>query len=505
MFWFEREQESWWKQKVWWWISRVHVLYFFLLFFCLSILSALAFSLSLVQGRINVDTLEKYGKEWWVYLAWIDPAFSKVLYAWQEIFDRVRKKQPLFPSSKEKLDIILDYIHNNGSWLIQPGIQKLWKTWNILQWLSKYKDDIFSLLWEEREQTYLIILQNTAEKRPNGGFFGSFAVVKIDHGRLVHFEIMDSYLPAFNKPWTSILWPQRLLNFLPERIIYFVWANKIGFSYHDGANIKTLYEKSFPGQRVRGVIFVSTDLLQTLLPSFREQQRAWQFTNAATDIIRGGDKRWKKELYIDHAKDYFLSHRTELLKWLVKKLPQLLQERYINVYLTDISWPFHGFLRREKMTTRFEKETMYFRESNISYNKVDNFVQKIIQIYDDKGKVVQETMHEIVDVASLAPWKYTVRIIYTLHVPHHYKQFIHDLEQKYEIELTPREQHILALDPEWATRGVVYMPPTMKVLSQTGDCYHFAEFDTPFAHAIYYKIKMKENNMVKEIKFDIEK
>ena len=135
----------------------------------------------------------------------------------------------------------------------------------------------------------------------------------------------------------------------------------------------------------------------------------------------------------------------------------------------------------------------------------DNFVQKIIQISDASWHVLKETMHEIVDIHDLWPGVYTVKLIYTLHVSNFYKNFIHDLEQKYEIELTPREQHILALDPEWATRGVVYMPSNIKILSSTWDYYHFSEFDTSFAHALYYKIKMKGNNQVGEVEFKMKK
>jgi hypothetical protein len=33
---------------------------------------------------------------------------------------------------------------------------------------ARLEEDVASLLGMEREQTYLIVLQNTAEKRPNG-------------------------------------------------------------------------------------------------------------------------------------------------------------------------------------------------------------------------------------------------------------------------------------------------------------------------------------------------
>jgi hypothetical protein len=92
----------------------------------------------------------------------------------------------------------------------------------LLQQLAAFDNDLHSLLGADGEETYLIVLQNSAEKRPNGGFFGSFGLIKIDAGRVTHLEIMDSYLPGYDKPGTAITGPSRLLNFLPEREIYFV-------------------------------------------------------------------------------------------------------------------------------------------------------------------------------------------------------------------------------------------------------------------------------------------
>jgi hypothetical protein len=42
----------------------------------------------------------------------------------------------------------------------------------LLSGAAHFEQDVRRLLWEEGPQTYLVILQNTAEKRPNGVFFG---------------------------------------------------------------------------------------------------------------------------------------------------------------------------------------------------------------------------------------------------------------------------------------------------------------------------------------------
>jgi hypothetical protein len=141
-------------------------------------------------------------------------------------------------------------------------------------------------------------LQNTAEKRPNGGFFGSFIKLVVDRGVVASFDIIDSYVPQVLQPDTFIIGPEWINNFLPEREIFFVGANKIGFSYQDGANIQKLYERAYIGEKVRGVVFLRTDLLTKILPSLQEKLWEWQFANASIDLIRGESRSGKKELYV---------------------------------------------------------------------------------------------------------------------------------------------------------------------------------------------------------------
>jgi len=54
----------------------------------------------------------------------------------------------------------------------------------------------------------------------------------------------------------------------------------------DGDHIKQLYEKVYPGEQVRGVVFLRDDMIAELIPGLQEQLRHRQFTNAATDLIR---------------------------------------------------------------------------------------------------------------------------------------------------------------------------------------------------------------------------
>ncbi|MBO4204083.1 DUF4012 domain-containing protein [bacterium] len=80
---------------------------------------------------------------------------------------------------------------------------------DFLAELYEYKDEVFQLLGQQQPFHYLVLLQNGNEKRPNGGFFGSFAFVTFDGGHIKDLQIIDSYLPDYVAPNTRLQAPQR--------------------------------------------------------------------------------------------------------------------------------------------------------------------------------------------------------------------------------------------------------------------------------------------------------
>lgn len=487
---------------LWKWLDKSNPVFVFLLFLWYPLFSVLALVFTVVEDpskHVHTNTMQRIA----TYISPIFPDISEALYNVQQVSSSIIADEPLFPQHTTHIDELLLFLQKEPSFFsFVLGNNQL--LIDILSQLANYRDDIFSLLWSQEPQTYLIVLQNTSEKRPNGWFFWSFWLLTLDKGRVEDFTIHDSYLPGFDKPGTYVTWPSRLTNFLPEREIYFIGANKIWFTYHDGAYIKTLYEKSYPWSSIRGVVFVSTDVFREILPAFQKEMWTWQFVNASIDLIRGGRQRWKKELYVSGVSEFLWEHSLQMLKGFFLHAQEIISRQYINLYLSDISGSMHTFLRDHHLTTRFEDDHMYFWDSNISFSKVDSFVSKTIQFRDQQGNLVLETTHDIVSIANLPPWPYTVSIRYNLHVPEHYVSYIRELEKEYEIELTEREIHILALVPRRATRWVVYMPPHTQIWSVNGDQYHNARFTTPFSTNIYYKAKMLENNMVKEVVMEIE-
>lgn len=180
-----------------------------------------------------------------------------------------------------------------------------------------------------------------------------------------------------------------------------------------------------------------------LIPGFDKQLREWMFTNAATDIIRGGNFPNKKERYFDEVSELLSSQKETIIKNMVKNIGYLLAHNYVHVYLDEVGGGMTKSLVTNGLTTSFQDGFMYFRDYNNSYNKIDMFVEKNIVVTDMAGRGLIDTDQDIVDIRSLQPGKYNVTISYALTIPPSYPEEISQLEKKYGIELTMREKTIL--------------------------------------------------------------
>jgi len=73
-----------------------------------------------------------------------------------------------------------------------PGILKIMRGQDSAGG-SELVDVFYNLLTEEKERTYLLLLQNNTELRPTGGFIGNYGILKIKQGKIQDFYIKDIY------------------------------------------------------------------------------------------------------------------------------------------------------------------------------------------------------------------------------------------------------------------------------------------------------------------------
>ena len=493
----------------------------------------------MLTGKNKVDVFQENLNQVAFSFRPIDKNVSQFLLMIDDIMKSYMSGDNILKTKAKEIDSCLTYIQQNKEYLKKLGFGNYDAVMNLISDVQKHRDELFNLLWAEESQNYLVVLQNTNEKRPNGGFFWSFAFIKVQGWHIKTLEIVDSYYPDYIAYRTRILAPSRTSAFLPDRKIGFIAGNKFWFSDIDGKNLKDLYElmlnktydmakvqktmqpdlyEKLLNQNIRGVIFIRSDMLEKLLPWFRTKIRERQFLNASIDLIRKERRGNKKELYIQEVKKYFNDNKFIIAKNVVNKFGEIANNQFLTMYLSDVSAQFDGLLAKNKLSNVFTPTNMYFRDMNASYNKVDSFVQKNIRIQDVKGNAIRETDQDVISTSKLQSGQtYTIQISYRFAIPPQYPDIIKWFETKYGVTLSGREQAILALRPgsyyetgfgmvkkRRETRSTIYLPLNIQILNVTGDVYYQTPFYPPFANGLFYQMGSVENNTTKSMKIEIE-
>jgi hypothetical protein len=190
---------------------------------------------------------------------------------------------------------------------------------------------------------------------------------------------------------------------LDDNQVGFVAGNKYGFTDLDGRHLKILYETIFneaynpaivergvyadvwpslTNKYIKGVIFLRSDMWEDVIPGFEQKAREWQFVNATIDLIRGEDRTHKKELYMEDMTTYFEEHRTALMLSVLQSIRTVRDKHHINIYLSNVSDELQSWLRNRHFTTTYDTQSLYLRDYNRSYSKIDRFLTKEVLVYD---------------------------------------------------------------------------------------------------------------------------
>ncbi len=457
-----------------------------------------------------------------VYFLPIDEEVSRELYTLDWIVQSYVKWENIFKTKKSEIEEVWYYIINNQNYLSSLWFQRYESLMSFLSDLYDYRGEVYALLWENYSYNYLIPLQNWNEKRPNWWVFGSFAFVTLSWWHIQNLEVIDSYLADYIAPKSRINLPQRYSNAFGENQLWFVAGNKFWFTDIDGKNLKIMYEKAFNedyemdkvkemysgrqrkllhNKYIKWVIFLDSNLLEELLPWFSDKMREWQFINASIDIIRWEDRWNKKELYIAEVLDYFFNNSTTIAKNLVNNRDEVLNKRYIQIYLSDmfVSQWFRDMIARNNLNTRFQWWKIYARDVNIANNKSDDFLTKRLKLYSWTWQLITSQQNEVISLEWLPAGNYQLVIDYYFFVPESYRNFIRGLEQKYGINITPREEGILVLSPVNLYDGnpermrrekwMVYYPRNMEITSVQWDIENINYFQSDFAQWLNYTLR----------------
>jgi len=533
-FWITQAKKKTWKG----YLKYVNGTFVILLSICFIFFTLFAKINSMLFTKNKIDVFRENLWQIAFYFWTFDKDLSHFLITLDDIIQGYNKGENIFITKEKEINLCREYIEQNKEYLKKVWFANYDKLITLFSDLKAYQKELFELLWKNKSFNYLVILQNTNEKRPNGWFFWSFAFINIDQGHIKTLEIVDSYYPDFIAYKTRIMAPERASPFLPDRKIGFIAGNKFGFSDIDGKNLKNLYELMFNktyemwkvqqtmqpdlynkllNKDIKGVIFIRSDLLENFFTTFKAKAQERQFLNASIDLIRKEIRGNKKELYIKEIKQYFDNQKGNLIKNVVNRFDEIANKQFITMYFSNISSGLNAVLNKNNLTNIFDPNYIYFRDTNVSYNKIDGFITKHIQINNEQGMIEKDSKSDIIDIRDLKNGKYTINIYYTFSIPSYYQTFIQDLEKKYEITITNRELAILWLKPgiydepgqgkvkkRRETKATIYFPQYIKVTNVTGDIYYQAPFYPPFANGLFYQMGSIENNSTRVIKINIE-
>jgi len=466
-----------------------------------------------------------------IYFLPIDEEVSHELYTLDTIVQSYMEWENIFKTKKSEIEEVRYYIINNQNYLSSLWFQRYDSLMRFLSDLYDHRNEVYELLWENHSYNYLVPLQNWNEKRPNGWFFGSFAFVTLNWWHIENLEIVDSYLADYIAPKSRINLPTRYTKYFGEKQLWFVAGNKFWFTDMDWKNLKTLYEKAFNNdyeiikvkemysvdqrkllhdKEIKWVIFLNSDLLTELLPWFSDKMREWQFINASIDIIRG-EVRWnKKELYINEVLDYFFKNSTIIAKNLINNRDEVLNKRYIQIYLSDmfVSKEFRDMISKNNLNTRFQWWKIYARDVNIANNKSDDFLTKWLKLYSSTWKLITSQENDILTLDGLPVGEYQLVIDYYFFVPESYRNFISWLKKKYWIDITQREEGILVLSPVnhhdwkpermWWNKWMVYYPWNMEIISVQWDVEDINYFQSDFSQWLNYTLRIEKTEDQKQ-------
>jgi hypothetical protein len=253
-----------------------------------------------------------------------------------------------------------------------------------------------TLLGYKQEQTYMLLLQNENELRPNGGFIGSVGILTVKDGRIADIKLDDVY--NIDGQLKGHIEPP-----------YIVRRNLQPHLYLRDSNFNPDFEKSATsaaqlynlatGKQIDGIIAVNTEFMKTLLTitgpvTITQLNKKVTADDAAVilqdeiqkDFFAGSTK--KKDVLnglLNQIIIQFEDH-PEYKITLAKQLPKLLETKTIQLASKDTSMQqlfkslgYAGSLTDNRIASENQiRDVVGVYEANIGVNKVNNKIKRAV-------------------------------------------------------------------------------------------------------------------------------
>jgi hypothetical protein len=163
------------------------------------------------------------------------------------------------------------------------------------------------------EKTYLVLFQNNMELRPGGGFIGSYAILKVNNGKIENFKIYDVY-DADGQLTGHVEPPYPIRRFLPS-VHWYLRDSNFNTDFSKGAVAAAVFLNSEMNQSVDGVIGVDLSFIKDLLSVTGPVKVAdYNETVNADNFFEVTQKRVEKNFFpgSTQKKDFLKSFYTSL-------------------------------------------------------------------------------------------------------------------------------------------------------------------------------------------------
>ncbi|MFA6981521.1 MAG: NAD-dependent epimerase/dehydratase family protein [Patescibacteria group bacterium] len=257
---------------------------------------------------------------------------------------------------------------------------------------NTYIEDVSDLLGVSAPKRYLVLLQNSNEIRPTGGFIGSYAVLEIDKGKITNLEINDIYNPdgQLDTRNISVVPPKPISDFLKEDKLHIRNANWDPNFTETAQVIQDLFFR-IDGQTFDGVIGMDLDFSKKVM-----ELTGPVFLTSYNEEITSENLEEKAQFYSEFNYEEGVSQKKSFLSMLTskmlekmfalprEKMPELLSgiqtmlnERHLMLYVPDTM--VSTLLKERKwdgdMVAVQDSDYLYIVNANLGGTKSNYYVK----------------------------------------------------------------------------------------------------------------------------------
>ena len=149
-------------------LRHINIFFVILLGVCFIFFSIFANLSSILFTQNKIDVFRKDINQLAFSFWTMDKNVSTFLLTAEDVINAYMRGENIFQTKQKEIDFCRKYVIQNKEYLKKIGFGNYEALMNLMQDLWKHQEEVYTLLGKYQSQNYLIILQNTNEKRPNG-------------------------------------------------------------------------------------------------------------------------------------------------------------------------------------------------------------------------------------------------------------------------------------------------------------------------------------------------